>query len=227
MPIPNKGSTILSNILAIELMPLIVFMERVRNYFKDCRLEYTLWKYDGFKRHFFPFKYQSAYEIIGPVMVGPSSSHTAEAVRIGNIAHQLLNEKPLYVRFSLMGSFAETYQGHGTDLALIAGVMGLSTMDDCCRNLFSDIRDRLDLNVVDKFYFYLGLACGNIANILNPNTIVIGGGVSAAGEMLINGVQEYFNKFAFPQVRTITKIKLVQLRNDAGVIGAASLDKHS
>ena len=77
-----------------------------------------------------PAKYQSAYEIIGPVMVGPSSSHTAGAVRIGNIAHQLLNEKPLFVRFTLMGSFAKTYQGHGTDLALLAGVLGLSTMDD-------------------------------------------------------------------------------------------------
>nr|WP_307273016.1 L-serine ammonia-lyase, iron-sulfur-dependent subunit beta [Peribacillus sp. V2I11] len=63
-------------------------------------------------------------------MVGPSSSHTAGAVRIGNIARQLLNENPLYAKFSLMGSFAETYQGHGTDLALLAGVLGLSTMDD-------------------------------------------------------------------------------------------------
>ena len=77
-----------------------------------------------------PAKYQSAYEIIGPVMVGPSSSHTAGAVRIGNIARQLLNENPIYVNFSLVGSFAETYQGHGTDLALLAGVLGLSTMDD-------------------------------------------------------------------------------------------------
>ncbi|MGG0251258.1 L-serine ammonia-lyase, iron-sulfur-dependent subunit beta [Peribacillus frigoritolerans] len=77
-----------------------------------------------------PAKYQSAYEIIGPVMVGPSSSHTAGAVRIGNIARQLLNKNPIYVKFSLMGSFAETYQGHGTDLALLAGVLGLSTMDD-------------------------------------------------------------------------------------------------
>lgn len=77
-----------------------------------------------------PAKYQSAFEIIGPIMVGPSSSHTAGAVRIGNIAHQLLNEKPVKVRFSLMGSFAETYQGHGTDLALLAGVMGLSTLDE-------------------------------------------------------------------------------------------------
>ncbi|MCI2254086.1 L-serine ammonia-lyase, iron-sulfur-dependent subunit beta [Domibacillus sp. PGB-M46] len=63
-------------------------------------------------------------------MVGPSSSHTAGAVRIGNIARQLLNENPLYVNFSLMGSFAKTYQGHGTDLALLAGVLGLTTMDD-------------------------------------------------------------------------------------------------
>ena len=81
-----------------------------------------------------PAKYQSAYEIIGPVMVGPSSSHTAGAVRIGNIAHQLLNEKPLYAKFSLMGSFAKTYQGHGTDLALLAGVIGLTTMDDSIPN---------------------------------------------------------------------------------------------
>lgn len=75
-------------------------------------------------------KYQSAFEIIGPIMVGPSSSHTAGAVRIGNIAQQLLNEDPVQVTFSLMGSFAETYEGHGTDLALLAGVLGLSTSDE-------------------------------------------------------------------------------------------------
>ena len=87
--------------------------------------------------------------------------------------------------------------------------------------------DKLALIVVDKFYFYLGLACGNIGNMLNPETIVIGGGVSAAGDMLINGVEEYFQKFAFPTVRTSTKLKLAQLGNDAGVIGAASLVKQS
>lgn len=77
-----------------------------------------------------PAKYKSAYDIVGPIMVGPSSSHTAGAVRIGNIAYQLLNEKPTSVTFTLMGSFAKTYQGHGTDLALLAGVLGLTTMDD-------------------------------------------------------------------------------------------------
>ncbi|WP_440896909.1 L-serine ammonia-lyase, iron-sulfur-dependent, subunit alpha [Amphibacillus sp. Q70] len=77
-----------------------------------------------------PAKYQSAYDIVGPVMVGPSSSHTAGAVRIGNIAYQLLNEQPQTATFTLMGSFAKTYQGHGTDLALLAGVLGLTTMDE-------------------------------------------------------------------------------------------------
>lgn len=87
--------------------------------------------------------------------------------------------------------------------------------------------DKLALIVVDKFYYYLGLACGNIGNILNPETIVIGGGVSAAGDMLLKGVEDYFQKFAFPSVRTSTKLKLAQLGNDAGVIGAASLVKQS
>jgi glucokinase len=85
--------------------------------------------------------------------------------------------------------------------------------------------DKLAELAVNKFYYYLGLACGNIANILNPEFIVIGGGVSAAGEVLLKGVEEYFQKFAFPQVRTSTKLKLAELGNDAGVIGAASLVK--
>ncbi|KAB7672104.1 ROK family glucokinase [Bacillus sp. B1-b2] len=85
--------------------------------------------------------------------------------------------------------------------------------------------DPLAVKVLDKFYFYLGLACGNIANVLHPETIVIGGGVSAAGEMLINGVMDNFQKYAFPQIRMTTKLKLAELGNDAGVIGAASLVK--
>lgn len=72
-------------------------------------------------------KYTSAFEIIGPIMVGPSSSHTAGAVRIGNLARQILGEQPTKVTFQLYGSFAETYRGHGTDLALLAGILGMTT----------------------------------------------------------------------------------------------------
>ncbi|HCM90888.1 MULTISPECIES: ROK family glucokinase [Vagococcus] len=77
--------------------------------------------------------------------------------------------------------------------------------------------------VVDKVCFYLGLACGNIGNMLNPSDIVIGGGVSAAGDFLLEKIQFYFEQFSFPQVRESTKIKLAILGNEAGVIGAASL----
>lgn len=83
--------------------------------------------------------------------------------------------------------------------------------------------DDFALLVVDKVCFYLGLACGNIGNMLNPSDIVIGGGVSAAGEFLIEKVQHYFEEFTFPQVTNSTSIKLAELGNAAGVIGAASL----
>src|SRR5699024_1584295 len=63
----------------------------------------------------------------------------------------------------------------------------------------------------------------NIANILNPDSVVIGGGVSAAGEFLRIRVEKYFIQYAFPQVRQSTKIKIAELGNDAGIIGAASL----
>lgn len=85
--------------------------------------------------------------------------------------------------------------------------------------------DPLAIKVLDKFNFYLGLACGNIANVLHPETIVLGGGVSAAGQILINGVNHYFQKYTFPQIRNSTKIKFAELGNDAGIIGAASLVK--
>ncbi|KAF1301103.1 ROK family glucokinase [Candidatus Enterococcus willemsii] len=83
--------------------------------------------------------------------------------------------------------------------------------------------DPFALMVVDKVCFYLGLACGNLGNTLNPSSIVLGGGVSAAGEFLRSRVEAYFEQFTFPQVKESTKIKLAQLGNDAGVIGAASL----
>jgi glucokinase len=83
--------------------------------------------------------------------------------------------------------------------------------------------DDFALIVVDKVCFYLGLACGNIGNILNPSDIVIGGGVSAAGDFLLERIQKYFTEFTFPQVSESTSIKLALLGNEAGVIGAASL----
>lgn len=69
------------------------------------------------------------FDIIGPVMVGPSSSHTAGAVRIGYIARKLLQDRPVYADILLHGSFATTGVGHGTDKALIAGLLGMHPED--------------------------------------------------------------------------------------------------
>lgn len=69
------------------------------------------------------------FDILGPVMVGPSSSHTAGAVRIGRMATTLLGETPVRAAIGLYGSFAETGRGHGTDRALVAGLLGMGPDD--------------------------------------------------------------------------------------------------
>lgn len=85
--------------------------------------------------------------------------------------------------------------------------------------------DDLAVKVVEEFSFFLGLACSHLGNILNPQFIVIGGGVSAAGEFLLEKVRKNFERFTFPNVQESTKIKVAKLGNDAGVIGASYLVK--
>lgn len=79
----------------------------------------------------------SAFEILGPVMVGPSSSHTAGALRCAQVAASLLEGTIIDVKFTLWNSFAHTYRGHGTDRALVAGILGLDTDDERIKDAFS------------------------------------------------------------------------------------------
>ncbi|MBT2654326.1 L-serine ammonia-lyase, iron-sulfur-dependent subunit beta [Bacillus sp. ISL-18] len=74
-------------------------------------------------------KYRSVFDIIGPVMIGPSSSHTAGAARIGRVARSLFGREPKWANISLYGSFAKTYKGHGTDVALVGGLLDFDTDD--------------------------------------------------------------------------------------------------
>ena len=76
----------------------------------------------------------NVFDIIGPVMIGPSSSHTAGAVRLGRVAWKILGDKVVKADIALSGSFAQTYRGHGTDKALIAGVMGMDSDDERIRH---------------------------------------------------------------------------------------------
>lgn len=80
-------------------------------------------------------------DIIGPIMVGPSSSHTAGALRIAYMARRLCLAEPKTVEFRLLGSFAHTLTGHGTDKALVAGMLGLATDDLRIRDSFDLARE--------------------------------------------------------------------------------------
>ena len=71
----------------------------------------------------------SVFDVLGPVMIGPSSSHTAGTAQIAFLAQKMIGGNVKKVEFILYGSFARTYQGHGTDRALLGGIMGFSTDD--------------------------------------------------------------------------------------------------
>ncbi|WP_409270653.1 ROK family glucokinase [Neobacillus sp. SCS-31] len=109
-------------------------------------------------------------------------------------------------------------------LAEIVAANGIITAKD----VFDSARDGDTAagQIVDEVAFHLGLALANVANTLNPEKIVLGGGVSRAGDILLKKVRDQFARFAFTRVRETTTIALATLGNDAGVIGAAWLAKN-
>ena len=82
------------------------------------------------------------FDIIGPIMIGPSSSHTAGAARMGKIARKLLGTEPRKAHIVLYDSFAKTGKGHGTDKALIAGILGFSPDDERIKNSFDIAKEK-------------------------------------------------------------------------------------
>ncbi|MGT2772518.1 ROK family glucokinase [Streptococcus marimammalium] len=115
---------------------------------------------------------------------------------------------------------AEAYEGDSKIKLLLDNGEAVTSKDIFAA---AEVGDAFANSIVEKVSFYLGLAAANISNILNPDSIVIGGGVSAAGEFLRSRIEKYFKTFTFPQVKESTKIKIAKLGNDAGIIGAASL----
>lgn len=102
----------------------------------------------------------NVFDIIGPVMIGPSSSHTAGAVRLGRVAYKLLGTEAVSARIELTGSFAQTYRGHGTDKALVAGIMGMDSDDE---------RIRRSLELASEAGMEVAFVETNIPNA-HPNT---------------------------------------------------------
>jgi L-serine dehydratase len=91
-------------------------------------------------------RFKDVFSIIGPAMIGPSSSHTAGAVRIGRAARHLFGRGPAEAIVTLYGSFAETYAGHGTDRAIAAGLLDLDTDDERVPDALEEA-DRIGLRI--------------------------------------------------------------------------------
>lgn len=87
-------------------------------------------------------KSYSTFDILGPIMIGPSSSHTAGAARLAKLAAKVAENNIKEVKFLLHGSFGKTYRGHGTDRALVAGILGMDPWDDDLRNSFDIANQR-------------------------------------------------------------------------------------
>lgn len=106
----------------------------------------------------------SVFDVMGPNMIGPSSSHTAGAARIGFLAQKMINGPLKKIEFTLYGSFARTYKGHGTDRALLGGIMGFATDDMRIRNSF-EIADHNGLS--------FSFTTNEIETDVHPNTVDI------------------------------------------------------
>ena len=111
------------------------------------------------------------FDILGPIMIGPSSSHTAGAARLGKVARAICGKPMKKVTFLLHGSFGKTYKGHGTDKALVAGILGMEPSDTHLRNSLEIAKEKnieIEFKEVD-----LGDAHGVFHEIVGSS---IGGG---------------------------------------------------
>lgn len=106
----------------------------------------------------------SVFDIVGPNMIGPSSSHTAGAARLGKMASRIAAKPVKEVKFLLHGSFAETYKGHGTDKALVGGILGFQPDDARIKNSF-ELADEQGV----KFEFIKT----DLGTSVHPNTVKI------------------------------------------------------
>ena len=120
------------------------------------------------------------FDIIGPIMIGPSSSHTAGAVRIGKYARSVLGKKPVKAVIQFSGSFAKTYKGHGTDKAVIAGILGMDTDDARIRNSMQIATEEgLDFTFIEEDI-----------DGAHPNTALIRGASIGGGNIIINKIND-------------------------------------
>lgn len=121
----------------------------------------------------------SVFDVIGPNMVGPSSSHTAGAASVARMAGKLFQKEISEVVFTLYGSFAKTYRGHGTDRALVGGIMGFDT---------DDLRIRDSFQIAEEAGIVFRFEKNTAEDEVHPNTVDIHMTGKDGTEMTVRGV---------------------------------------
>lgn len=130
---------------------------------------------------------QSLFSVISPIMIGPSSSHTAGAVRLGLMARNIYKDSFKEVKFTLYNSFATTGFGHGTDKGLLAGLLGYSVDDLSIKNVFSTVK-----NIDYSFDYVQDIArFPNSVDIFIDNKMKISGDSIGAGEIRITKINDF------------------------------------
>lgn len=130
---------------------------------------------------------KSIFSVISPIMVGPSSSHTAGAVRLGLMARNIYKDKFHKVKFVLYNSFATTGFGHGTDKGLLAGVLGYSVDDPLIKNIFDIVE-----NVEYTYEYSEDISRHpNSVDIIFDDKMIISGDSVGAGEIRINKINGF------------------------------------
>lgn len=120
----------------------------------------------------------SVFDVLGPNMIGPSSSHTAGAAVIAYLAQKMINGRLVKVDFTLYGSFAKTYRGHGTDRALVGGIMGFFT---------DDVRIRDSFRIAEERGLEVAFHTDETESDVHPNTVDVAMENEAGHKMTIRG----------------------------------------
>lgn len=157
----------------------------------------------------------SVFQVLGPIMIGPSSSHTAGAAKLARIAATIAGNGFYKVEFGLHGSFAKTGLGHGTDKALVAGVLNMKEDDEEIKNSFLYAQKRnIEIEFIDielenahensvKFTFYYK----------NSEPIVIIGSSIGGGEILITNIKGFETSLSLQR-----PVILITHKDEKGVI---------
>ena len=136
-------------------------------------------------------KKSTLFDIISPVMVGPSSSHTAGAVRLGLLARNIYKNKPEKVIFKLYNSYAHTGKGHGTEKGLLAGVLGLRVDDRRIKDIFnSDLAKEIEyeFEYCDNFKYHPNAVD---MTFIGKNNMFISGESVGAGEIAVRKINDF------------------------------------